>query len=376
MSDIERAAWVEIDLAALRRNTERLVALVAPAQVCTIVKADAYGHGAVEVSRATLAGGATRLGVLYFEEAMELREAGIDAPLLVMSEIPSGALELAVENRMTPTVYTREGVHALATVLKKRAMTGYPVHVKIDTGMNRLGVRPPQAIALMQEIQNRGELLVEGVFTHFAVSDEVDNPFTRMQGEHFVEVLKEAADAGISPPLIHCSNSAAAILYPDLRFSFVRFGVAVYGMIDAAGVPLPDDIEPVMSVRAKVAAIKQVDAGEAISYGQRYRVDRPTCIATLPLGYADGVPRALYAGGGEVLIGGKRRLIAGTVSMGLITVDCGDDDIRPGDDAVLIGQQDSERITAADWARWTDSIEREITCRAGATLPRKYHSGR
>lgn len=375
MNDPVRPAWIDIDLAAAKQNVERLREAVAPAEICVVVKADGYGHGAVEVSRAFLAGGATRLGVLYFEEAIALRKAGIDAPLLVMSEQPPGVLGTMIENQMTPTVYTAAGVEALSAVAQERDITDYPVHVKVDTGMNRLGIRWPDALDLLQDIQKREELFLEGIFTHFAVSDEVEDPFTLQQGERFVEVLKQAADAGISPPLVHASNSAAALIHPEFRFSFVRFGCAAYGTIDAVGIPLPDGVEPVMAVKAKVALVKTIDAGERVSYGQRYRVDRPSRIATLLIGYADGVPRSLFAGGGEVLIGGKRRPIAGTVCMGLTTVDCGDDDVEPGAEVVLIGQQGDERITAADWVRWSGGIEREVTCRVGATLPRKYHFG-
>jgi alanine racemase len=374
MNGSSLSAWVEVNLDQIRHNTEILRELIAPSEVCAVVKSDGYGHGAVEVATACLAGGATRLAVLWVEEAVHLRQAGITAPILIMSEPQAESMAEVINQGLTPTLYSPAGVNAFRQAVQQNHQAGYPVHVKVDTGMNRLGVRHTDAIALMRDVSHCDELYLEGVFTHFAVADQLDDDMTNTQGERFMSVLKQAADAGIAPPLVHAANSAAAVLYPELRFSFVRSGIALYGLSFSDQAPLPGGIEPALSVKCRILTVKRIEAGETVGYGANYRAGRATNIATCAMGYADGVPRNLYAEGGEALIGGKRYALAGTLSMGLLTIDCGNEDIRAGDEVVLIGQQGQERITADDWAKKTGTIGYEIVCRIGSNLPRRYDS--
>ncbi len=372
MSGEGRWAWAEIDLDAVRHNIEVLRGRVAPAAVWAVVKADGYGHGAVSVGRAALEAGAEGLCVALVAEGVELRRAGLDAPILVLSEQPIDLARTMVEHRLTPTVYTRKFVDALVSAEPDRL----PVHLKIDTGMQRVGAHPHAVAALVASIQERSPAVeLTGVFSHLAVADEPDNPFTATQLARFDDALTHVPD-GL---LVHVANSAGALAHPSSRRSFVRAGIAVYGISPGPGVDdLAADLRPVMSLKARISYVKTARSGSRISYGRRYQFSRDTTVATIPLGYADGVPRRLSSTsgqpGGSVLIRGQRCPIVGTITMDQLMVDCGDLDVRAGEEVVLLGEQEGpagvERITAAEWASELGTIGYEIVCGISARVPR------
>lgn len=369
-----RPAWAEVDLSAVAHNTRAVSRLVAPAGVLAVVKADGYGHGAVPVALAALHAGASWLGVALVEEGVTLRDAGIDASILVLSEPPPAAMELAASFALVPTVYTAAGVEAAGAATRGRGSTvQLPVHLKVDTGMHRVGAPPGEAATLARAIAANPRLALDGVYTHCAVADEPEDPFTSEQLARFDAVLDQLGALGLAPRLVHAANSAGAIAHPLSRYDLVRIGIALYGIPPAPVLDGAVDLRPALSLKASVSMVKKVESGARISYGLRYRFDRDSTVATVPIGYADGVRRRLAATGGEVLIRGRRRPIAGTVTMDQLTVDCADDDsVRPGDEVVLIGEQGHERITAGDWAQRLDTVGYEIVCGIGPRVPRRY----
>jgi alanine racemase len=374
-----RPAWVEVDLAAVRANVAQIRTMVAPATVCAVVKADGYGHGAVQVASAAVAGGATHLGVALAEEGRQLREAGIDVPVLVLSEPPAEAMRLVVDDKLTPAIYTHHGLRSVLAAIGSRAANGsapFAVHIKVDTGMHRVGASPEGAVDLARTVATHPQLRLEGLFTHFAVADEPALAFTGQQLALFERVVARLAADGIRPPLLHAANSAAALVHPGSRFQMVRPGIAVYGLAPAASMldePSVRSLAPALSLRARVSYVKEVAAGEALSYGLRYRLPEASVVATVPLGYADGVPRRLSEVGGEVLLGGRRCPLAGTVTMDQVLVDCGPGaDARAGDEVVFIGRQGEEEITAWEWAARLGTIAYEVTCGLSPRLPRVY----
>lgn len=376
-----RPAWAEIDLDAIAANAATLAARAAPAALCAVVKADGYGHGAVPVAQAALRGGATWLGVALVEEGVELRDAGIDGPILVLSEPTAGAMAEVVAQDLTPTIYTAAGLEAAATELGRSGRSQpLVVHVKVDTGMHRVGATPDVAVALAIDVAGRPEFSLGGFWTHFAVADEVDDPYTAAQMERFEAGLARLRAAGVVPRWRHAANSAGTLWHPGARLDLVRCGIALYGLAPAAaglGTPEMVGLRPALSLRARVSHVKVVAAGERLSYGLRYRLETPSVVATVPIGYADGVPRILAAAGGEVLIGGRRRRLAGTVTMDQILVDCGPHatsgtGVAVGDDVVLLGEQGDGHIGAWEWAELTGTISYEIVCGLSQRVPRIY----
>jgi len=366
-----RAARAEIDLGAIAHNVAALRDLVAPAELCAVVKADGYGHGAIASGRAALAAGATWLGVALVEEGAVLRKAGIEAPILLLSQPPPADIEAAVRFDLRLSVYTSAGVEAVADAARARG-TRAVVHLKVDTGMNRVGADPAEVAGLAKQIAGRPELEFEALWTHCAVADEPGHPFTDQQLDRFDEVYAELERAGLAPPMRHAANTAAAIEHPRSRYDLVRAGIGVYGISPAPALDGRVDLHPALTLRAEVSMVKRVAAGERISYGLRHRFEHDTVVATVPIGYADGVPRRLSAVGGEVLIGGRRRAIVGTVTMDQLMVACGDDEVAVGDEVVLIGRQGDESVTAAEWAGPLDTIAYEIVCGIGPRVPRTY----
>lgn len=371
-----RPTWAEVDLGAIRHNTAVLAALVAPARLCAVVKAWAYGHGPVEVSAAVLEGGASWLAVALVEEGLALRRAGIQAPILVLSEPPAEAmLEVAGAN-LTPTLYTVAGAEAAAdasrAVHRSRPL---PVHVKVDTGMHRVGTSAAGALVVADAITRRPELMLEGLWTHLAVADEPEDPYTAEQLEAFAKVAGTLDERGMRPALLHTANSAGAIWHPGARLDMVRCGIALYGLAPALGLPGCDDFRPAMALKSRVSYVKPLAAGQRVSYGLNWQAGEDTVLATVPLGYADGVPRRLSASGGDALIGGRRCPMAGTITMDQLLVDCGPGAaVQPGDEVVLIGRQGDEEITAWEWAERCGSIGYEVVCGVSARVPRIYVS--
>jgi alanine racemase len=378
-------AWADVDLGAIGHNVAQLCSAVAPSGVWAVVKADGYGHGAVEVARATLDAGAQGLCVALVEEGAELREAGIDAPILVLSEPPVDAADDLVRYRLMATVYTARFVDALAGAARGRRVEGVPIHLQIDTGMQRVGA-PFDDVAQLRDVaariaEHQPVLRAVGVFTHLAVADEPEDGFTALQLERFGDAHDVVASvlpgSGPGRTLVHVANSAGGLAHPATRCSFVRAGIAVYGISPGHGVDhLCGELRPALSLRARVSYVKRVTAGSRISYGLRHRFERDTTVATVPIGYADGVPRRLWETGAEVLIGGRRRPIVGVVTMDQLMVDCGDDAVSIDDEVVLIGEQDGpdgpQRIRAEDWADLLGTIGYEIVCGIGRRVPRRY----
>ncbi len=364
-----RWAWAEVDVGAVQHNVELLTSIAGSAAVWAVVKADGYGHGAVQVAQAAISGGATGLCVALVQEGVALRAAGIDCPILVLSEQPPSELVDAVRSALELTVYSHGQLEAIAAA----GGHGHPVHLKIDTGMRRVGAAADDALSLAAAIAASPALRLAGLCTHLAVADDPADAFNAVQIESFDDVITALAVAGHQAPLVHAANSAATLALPEARFDMVRAGIAVYGIspgaaLDQQAAPL----RPALSLRARVSHVKQVRSGDRISYGLRHKFDGNTVVATLPLGYADGVPRRFFDVGGEVLIGGRRRPVVGVVTMDQLMVDCGDTGVAIGDEAVLIGSQGGESITAADWAKLLGTIGYEVVCGISSRIDRRY----
>jgi alanine racemase len=351
--------WAEIDLNAIRGNVAAVRrVLTKGCRYQAVVKANAYGHGDVASARAALEGGAEWLGVILLEEARRLRDAGIDAPILLLHEPRAADAAEVLGLEITPSVFTRGGIEALGDAADRAGRT-VGVHLKVDTGLNRLGASPALLDDVATALSKERGLEVEAVFSHFAIADPPDHPFIAEQTQRFAEVIDRLARLGFSPAMRHIGNSATALSRPEAHMDMVRVGIATYGIAPAASLADVVPLSPAMTLKAEVAMVKRVPAGEGISYGLTYRLERPSTIATLPLGYADGWPRHA-AGRTHVLIGGRRYPAVGTVCMDSFMVDLGDDECEISDEAVLIGAQGSERITADELAVALGTISYEV----------------
>jgi len=370
----KRWAWAEIDLGAYARNVAALRRSAGEQEIWCVVKADAYGHGALACAETALGAGAAGLCVALTGEGQHLRDAGICAPILVMSEQPPEQLDDLVRYGLVATVYNEGAIEALSRAAA-RANVVCAVHLKIDTGMHRVGASPDRGVALASRIAEDPWLEFDGMYTHLArADDQAGDGDTRRQLDVFAEVVSHVTAQSMRPRRIHIANSAATLrnLASNGAMTMHRVGIATYGI---PANPLDGDapwtLEPVMSLKARVSHVQVVPAGEAVSYGLRRPLDVTSTVATLPLGYADGVPRRLWECG-EVLIGGKRRPFAGVVTMDQVMVVCGTDAVRVGDEAVLLGAQGTEFIGANEWARHVDTIGYEIVCAISSRVPRRY----
>ncbi|MGD9798152.1 MAG: alanine racemase [Acidimicrobiia bacterium] len=365
-----RSARAEVDLGLVAHNVRVLVDTVAPAAVCAVVKADGYGHGAVAVAEAALAAGARWLAVALPGEGAALREAGITAPVLLLSEPETW--EGALDAGLTPTAYNADGIEALGRAAAERDAV-VDVHLKVDTGMHRVGAPPASAVERARAIAAHPALRLAAVWTHCPVADEPANPFTDAQADRLDGVVAAIRAAGIDVPMVHAANSAAALVHPRLRLDLVRCGIAVYGLAPSPALRGVADLRPVLSLKARVSHVQRVPAGDAVSYGLRRATPRDTVVATVPLGYADGVPRRLGELGATVLVGGVRRPLAGAVTMDQLMVDCGPGStVAIGDEVVLLGRQGTGEIPAGEWAELLGTIEYEIVCGIGARVPRVH----
>jgi alanine racemase len=374
---IRRPARAEISASALKHNVIAMKTLVGEAAFCCVVKANAYGHGATLVAPVAIAGGAESLGVAIVDEGIELRASGVTVPILVQAEADPSALEDGFTNSLTLTVASPDGARQVARVAQ--ALGGvHRVHVKLDTGMHRMGVDPAHVDEVMEELDRCANIDVEGLFTHFSVADgssAEDRAFTRGQIALFDEIADTLAARGVAPRVRHLANSAGAMAYPEARQSMVRCGLAVYGFytqpwlagaLEEKGLGLRE----VMTLRARVSAVRRLAAGERPSYGRQRALERASNVATVPFGYADGYARRLFEAGAEVLINNKRHPLAGIVTMDQMLVDCGDDDVRVGDDVVLMGRQGAEEISCEELALRAGTITHEIVCAVSARVPR------
>lgn len=366
--------WAEIDLGSIAHNIQEIRRVTAPsAKVMAVVKANGYGHGAVEVSRAALANGAGWLGVARVAEGMALREAGIDAPVLILSYIPPEQSVEVVHHDLSQAVYTRDMALALAEAAAREGKRAR-VHFKVDTGMGRIGWQAGSgAVNEILELARNPHLEIEGVFTHFAASDEADKGYTLEQFHRFMEITEALRKNGLEIPVKHAANSAAIMEMPETHLDMVRAGIIVYGLYPSDEVDHSRiDLHPAMSLKAKVAYVKEVPAGFKVSYGCTYTTSKPTVIATLPLGYADGYSRRLSSRG-EALLNGQRVPVVGRVCMDQIMVDAGHiPGVKMGDEAVLIGRQGDDEISADEVAKKLGTINYEVTCMVSYRVPRVY----
>jgi alanine racemase len=366
-----RPSRIEVDLGAVRHNVAT-IARISGTGVCAVVKADAYGHGAVPVAQAAIAAGASWLAVATVEEGLQLREAGIDVPILLFSEPPIAAVETLLAARLTPSAYREVFLTVLDAAGHARG-TPIDVHVKLDTGMGRVGITPGDWSTRLRQAASARGINVTGLWTHFARADEPEAPTTDQQLATFAKGLDTAAKLGIEPTLVHAANTAGALLHPRARFSFVRPGIGLYGLSPAAEVDaLEFGLRPALRLVTEVAYTKRVEAGTPVSYGHRWRAPEDGVVATLPIGYADGVPRAL-TNRAQVLVRGRRRPMVGTVTMDQILIWCGDEEPAVGEEVVLIGTQDDESVRVEEWATATDTITYEIVTQLTARLPRHHH---
>jgi alanine racemase len=366
-----RRAIARVNLAAIERNCARLRAELEPGcELCVVVKADGYGHGAPWSARAALDAGATWLAVAGAREAVELRRAGFgDARLLVMGALSSVELREALEAQADVVVWSEEAIHAVAQA------GGGRVHVKLDSGMGRLGMRDPEeALRVAALAAEAREIELVGAMTHFATADDKDDPFFESQLELFISWAKQVK--ALHPRVIvHAANSAATMRETRAHFDMVRCGIAVYGMDPFGCDPLARRLEPALELVSYLTEVKDCAPGQSAGYGRRFIAKRDTLIGVIPIGYGDGWRRAL-SDNGDVLIAAERRPIVGTVSMDNLTVDLGHTeqarDLRGGE-AVLIGERGEQRITAEEVARRMDTINYEVTCGLTARVPRVYH---
>jgi len=364
------STWLEIDLEAIRRNTARLRESCRTS-VMAVVKAGAYGHGGAMAARAARRGGAAWLGAARIEEGLELRRQGIVAPLLILGFTPPERLAEALEARLSLTAWRTDHLEAASAAASASAsgrMAG--LHIKVDTGMNRIGASPAETLDLLRRLQTLPGLNCEGVYTHFARADDPDRTPTEKQQAVFAEVVQGLDAAGLRPEWIHAANTAGAIAYPEARWNLVRCGVGIYGMHPSADLPLPGEFEPALRWKSVLTEVKVAPAGSGVSYGHAYVTRGDERIGTVPVGYADGFRRVE---GNVVLVGGRRVPVVGRVCMDQCMVQLDSvPQARPGDEVVILGSQGAERISADEIAQRWGTINYEVTCGITERVARVY----
>lgn len=363
-----RPTWVEINLEAVANNVRLLAQIAAPAKIMAVLKADAYGHGMVKVARTVLNNGASWVGVATLGEALNLRRAGIEAPILVMSYLPAWQAHDAIANNISATIFTEEIARAFIRAAADLNQTAR-VHVKVDSGMGRLGLLPEDVLPFLQAI-NRPGLEVEGMYTHFGTADEADLTYAREQQRRFQVLLAELDEAGLRPPLVHAANTAGMINLPDARFDMVRPGIGIYGLPPSAVMSLPPEFRPALAFKTTVGQVKTLPPNSPVGYGATYYTQGTETIAILPVGYADGFRRAPRTWG-EVLVKGQRAPLVGRVSMDQCAINVTHiPNVRQGDEVVLIGRQGNEIITAEEVAEHLGTINYEVVSELLARIPR------
>ncbi|KKM08639.1 alanine racemase [Clostridiales bacterium PH28_bin88] len=367
--------WAEIDLGAIAHNVREIRRVTrSSAKLMAVVKANGYGHGAIKVARTALANGADRLAVARVGEALVLRRNGLGVPIMVLGYTPPEQAEDAIRAAIAQTVYTyqqAEYISRVAARVGRRAT----VHVKVDTGMGRIGVLPgPEAVRTLFQIARLSHLELEGVFTHFAVADEVDKEFTHRQFDRFLNFAAELERQGLHIPIKHAANSAGIIDLPETHLDMVRPGIILYGLYPSGEVRRDVvTIKPAMTWKCRVAFVKQLDRGDSVSYGRTFIVKQRALVATLPVGYADGYSR-LLSNRGEVLVGGRRAPVIGRVCMDQTMIDITHiPQVGMGDEVVLLGRQGDQEVPAEEMAEKIGTINYEVVCKVGARVPRFYH---
>ena len=359
--------YAEISLAAIKNNIAEIKKYTAAAvRFMAVVKANAYGHGAVAVSRAAVEAGADYLGVANLKEALELREAGILSPILILTESPVSVADEIIQHDLTQTVYSLSEANSLSQEAQKRKKTA-KVHVKIDTGMGRVGVFPSEALAFISKIASLPALNIEGVFTHFAKAEEPEDLFTEEQFQKFEQIYSRTPQI----PIKHAANSAATIFHPKTHLNMIRIGLMMYGLYPQGNSRRMVNLRPALSFKSRITYLKTVPAGTPLSYGSTFVTSSETTIATIPVGYADGYSRRL-SNRGQVLVKGKRFPIVGRITMDLSLVNLGNTKAEVGDEVVLIGDQGGQGISADELAALEDTISYEVICAIGKRVPRVY----
>jgi len=359
--------YAEIDLDAVKHNISSVRKLLAPkVKFTAVVKANAYGHGAVAVSRAAVEAGADYLAVANLKEALELREAGITSPILILTESPTSVMDEIIQYDLTQTIYSVTEAQMLSEEAQKRGKTA-KVHVKVDTGMGRVGVQPSEAVAFITKLSSLPGLELEGIFTHFAKAEDPQDNFTQGQFDKFSQVISKVKQI----PIKHSANSAGVLFHPKTHLDMVRVGLMMYGLYPQGNSRRLVDLKPALSFKSRVTYLKKIPAGTPLSYGCTYVAPEETTIATIPVGYADGFSCRL-SNRGQVVIRDKRFPVVGRVTMDLIMVNLGKAKVEVGDEVVLIGEQNGQSISADEIANLEDTISYEVVCGIGKRVPRIY----
>lgn len=354
------STWIEINKNAISQNIKVIrTILKTNVMLTTVVKANGYGHGAVEISRIALENGTDRLAVARVEEGIELRKASINAPILILSAIPFDAISDAIENTLIFSVASLEFAKEISRVAKEKNKIA-TVHIKIDSGMRRYGTLESESVQLVKELALLPNINIEGIFTHFASSDENDLSFTHEQATNFESIINNLNKKGINIPIVHASNSAATLQLPQYHYDMVRVGLATYGVSPISDLPIGISLQPALSFKSRIGLIKEIEVGDTVGYGRTFKADKKIKVALIMCGYADGLPRSL-SNKGFVLINGKKCKIRGRVSMDQTVIEISNvQESKIGDEVVLIGAQGREAITVEEFAKLAGTIPYEI----------------
>lgn len=372
---LRRPVWAEVNLDNLAHNIREVRRVTKPeAMVTAVIKADGYGHGSVEIGKTLLENGADRFAVATLTEAIQLRKVYKDVPILVLGYTPEEDSDAVIQYNLIQTVYAFEQADALDRIAKEKQVTA-KVHIKLDTGMGRLGLRAEKdAVIVTEYISKLGNIEIEGIYTHFAVADEVDKEYTLGQVKKYNMVIEELEAKGIRIPIKHVSNSAAIIDLPELNYNMVRAGIMLYGLYPSHDVSHENvKLKEVMSLKARISHVKHVGPGVGVSYGLLYTTEQDTTIGTIPLGYADGYTR-LYTGNAKAIVDGEIRPIIGRICMDQCMVDLTGLEAQRGDEITLFGPAEGHHITIDEVASWIDTINYEVVCMISKRVPRVYKS--
>lgn len=367
-----RDTWAEISLDAIQHNVKAFKKYISKdSKMMAVVKADGYGHGAIEVANTAIAAGADYLGVALLDEALELRTAGIAKPILVLGYTKPAAVHEAIKNNITLTVYSQDAITAIREAAEELQMAA-KIHLKIDTGMGRIGISiKEEALQLLKDIHSN-YIEIEGAFTHFAAADDLDETYTKKQFTRFLEITSYLEANGFTIPIKHCCNSAATIAYPEMHLDMCRVGISIYGLYPADDMREKIKLSQAMAFKTKPVLVKQVDKGQPISYGCTFKPERQAMIATLPVGYADGLSRQL-SNRGEMTVRRKRVPIVGRICMDQTMIDVTEvDRIMETDEVTIFGEPSEGYISLDEVAKLLETIHYEIVCLIGKRVPRVY----
>ncbi len=373
---IYRPVWAEVNLNNIKDNMRFIRTLISKStKIMAVIKANGYGHGALKVAKAAIEAGVERLGVASVEEVLELINDDIKAPIQLLSQPPISSVKIIVENStiknsIISTVYTKNFVKALSEEAHNQSKKCL-VHVKVDTGMHRVGISTEHVIDLVKYISTLSNIEIEGLFTHFACADDTKNPYTLLQLKRFIKLKETLKKNNFKFKIYHCANSAATLNFSQTHMDMIRIGIAMYGLRSSEKT-FSLQVKPALSLKAKISYLKEVEKGEGISYGLTFKTNKKSLIATIPIGYRDGYPRQL-SNKGVVLVKGKRVPVVGNVTMDQIMIDVTDiDEVKIGDEVVIIGNQGEEKIEVDELSRTLNTIDYEIVCGINNRVPRIY----